>query len=122
MTTPFNASFNCIPTPTTPTADNVHTPCYLWLQGSEQLARVNNIPLQVESSHQGMITRADLLYEAGGGNQEHQIQYTITTQPTDGNINYLIFIAHLFIAIKYIIYYTFYFNIASSVDIRYLLV
>ena len=47
---------------------------------------VNNVPLKVESSHQAMITRADLLYEAGGGNQEHRIQYTIITQPTDGKI------------------------------------
>lgn len=47
-------------------------------QASEELAVVNNKPLQVEFGLQNMITRVTLLYEAGGDNKSHLIEYIIT--------------------------------------------
>ncbi|XP_067933161.1 extracellular matrix organizing protein FRAS1-like [Watersipora subatra] len=56
------------------------------IQASEKLVKVNNNPVQVESSLRLMLTRADLLYEAGGDNQEHLVFYQITSPPSAGSL------------------------------------
>lgn len=47
---------------------------------------VNNAPLLVEFGQQEMITLDNLLYEAGGDDTAHLLEYQITVPPRAGEL------------------------------------
>lgn len=59
---------------------------YYCLQSSDKLAMVNNAPLLVEFGQQEMITLDNLLYEAGGDDTAHLLEYQITVPPRAGEL------------------------------------